>query len=149
MKKSIYSKTAERLALTARGAILLSLIRQHGTPAKLAERLGYDQQIVRDWIYKGYIPTPSAAKVAETLGVDASVLRPDVDWTPRPPKEPKPPREVVARTADARLLVRLAEKYGSVEALCKAAYITTTDFANWKCRGRIPAYKYPTLASME
>lgn len=151
MKKSIADKTAERLNLTDEGRVLLRLVETHGSPADLARKLGVDPQSVRSWIYVGAIPKTSAMRAAKILKVRAKDLRPDLpasEWVEKKVVE-KPARESVARSSDARLLVELAGKYGSVKALCAAAFCTPGDFHTWKTRGRIPAIKLPTFLALQ
>lgn len=151
MKKSIADKTAERLNLTEEGRVLLRLVETYGSPADLARKLGVDPQSVRAWIYVGAIPKGAAKIAAKILGARPKDLRPDLEpsaWVPKKAVE-KPVREPVARSSDARLLVELAEKYGSVKALCAAAFCTPGDFHTWKTRGRIPAIKLPTFLALQ
>lgn len=151
MKKSIADKTAERLNLTEEGRVLLRLVETHGSPADLARKLGVDPQSVRSWIYVGAIPKTSAMRAAKILKVRAKDLRPDLpasEWVVKKAVE-KPVRQPVARSDDARLLLTLAEKYGSVKALCAAAFCTPGDFHTWKTRGRIPAIKLPTFLALQ
>lgn len=151
MKKSIADKTAERLNLTEEGRVLLRLVETYGSPADLARRLKVEPQAVRAWIYVGAIPKGAAKIAARTLGVKPWDLRPDLDASTWVPKEviEKPARQPVARSDDARLLLGLAEKYGSVKALCTAAFCTPGDFHTWKTRGRIPAIKLPTFLALQ
>lgn len=151
MKKSIADKTAERLAASQEGCALLALVTTHGSPADLARKLGVDPQAVRSWIYVGAIPKSAAIRAAKILKVKPQDLRPDLPasaWAVKKAVE-KPAREPVARSADARLLLTLAEKYGSVKALCAEASCTPGDFHTWKTRGRIPAIKLPTFLALQ
>lgn len=151
MKKSIADKTAERLNLTSEGRVLLNLVETHGSPADLARKLGVDPQAVRSWIYVGAIPKSAAIRAAKILKVKPQDLRPDLPasaWVVKKAIE-KPARQPVARSDDARLLLTLAEKYGSVKALCAAAFCTPGDFHTWKTRGRIPAIKLPTFLALQ
>lgn len=151
MKKSIADKTAQRLTLTSEGRVLLNLVETHGSPVDLARKLGVDPQAVRSWIYVGAIPKSAAIRAARILKVKPQDLRPDLPasaWVVKKAVE-KPAREPVARSADARLLLSLAEKYGSVKALCAEAFCTPGDFHTWKTRGRIPAIKLPTFLALQ
>lgn len=151
MKKSIADKTAERLNLTSEGRVLLNLVETHGSPADLARKLGVDAQAVRSWIYNGFIPQSAAIRAAKILKVRPHDLRPDLPGSAWVVKvvQTKPARQPVARSDDARLLLSLAEKYGSVKALCAAAFCTPGDFHTWKTRGRIPAIKLPTFLALQ
>lgn len=152
MKKSIADKTADRLSLTEEGRALLRLV--DGVcecPSDLARKLGVDPQAVRSWIYVGAIPKSAAIRAAKILKVKPQDLRPDLPasaWVVKKAVE-KPERQPVARSEDARLLLALAEKYGSVKALCAAAFCTPGDFHTWKTRGRIPAIKLPTFLALQ
>lgn len=151
MKKSIATKTAERLHLTDEGRVLFNLVETHGSPADLARKLGVDPQAVRSWIYVGAIPKSAAIRAAKILKVKPQDLRPDLPasaWIVKKAVE-KPARQPVARSDDARLLLTLAEKYGSVKALCAAAFCTVGDYHTWKTRGRIPAVKLPTFLALQ
>lgn len=151
MKKSIADKTAERLNMTEEGRVLLRLVETHATPTDLARKLGADPQAVRSWIYVGAIPKAWAIRAAKILKVKPQDLRPDLpasEWITKK-VEKKPVREPVARSTDAKLLVSLADKYGSVKALCAAAFCTPGDFHTWKTRGRIPAIKLPTFLALQ
>jgi len=151
MKKSIADKTAERLNLTSEGRVLLNLVETHSSPANLARKLGVDPQAVRSWIYVGAIPKSAAIRAAKILKVRPQDLRPDLPasaWVVKKAVE-KPARQPVARSDDARLLLALAKKYGSVKALCAAAFCTPGDFHTWKTRGRIPAIKLPTFLALQ
>lgn len=150
MKKSIATKTAERLAQTLEGLALLNLLDKHGTPSDLAKKLKVDPQAVRQWIYAGAIPKGAAIAAAKALKVKAATLRPDLPasaWEVKAEEE-KPARKPVARTDDARLLVALAEKFGTVKDLCAKAHCTVSEFHTWKTRGRIPAIKLPTFLAL-
>ncbi len=152
MKKSIADKTADRLSLTEEGRALLRLV--DGVcecPSDLARKLGVDPQAVRSWVYVGAIPKSAAIRAAKILKVKPQDLRPDLPasaWVVKKAIE-KPARQPVARSDDARLLLTLAEKYGSVKALCAAADVTPGDFHTWKTRGRIPAIKLPTFLGLQ
>lgn len=137
--------------LTDEGKVLRDLIVTHGSPADLANKLGFDPQAVRNWIYVGAIPMSAAIRAAKVLKVKPQSLRPDLPasaWVPKKVVE-KPVRQPVARSSDARLLLALAEKYGSVKALCAEASCTPGDFHTWKTRGRIPAVKLPTFLALQ
>lgn len=151
MAKSIAHETEVRLSQTEEGKALLDLVRLHGNPTDLARKLGVDPQSVRQWIYSGAIPKTAAIEFAQKLKCKPASLRPDLPasaWIVKI-KEEKPPREPVARTQDAKLLVKLADKLGGVKALCDAAFCTPGDYHNWKTRGRIPAIKLPTFLALD
>lgn len=149
MKKTIAKKTAERLQLTAEGRALLALIESHGSPTLLADKLKVNPQSVRHWLYVGSVPKNAALDVASTLKMKPQQLRPDLPADTWKPKEvSRPAKELVARTADAKLLVRLAKQFGSVKDLCAAAGCTSSEFHTWKTRGRIPAIKLPTFLEL-
>lgn len=151
MKKTISIKTVERLAQTVEGAALLGVIEIHGSPSALASKLGVDPQAVRQWIYAGAIPKTVAAEAAKKLKLKPAQLRPDLPastWVIKV-KEEKPVREPVARTQDAKLLVRLAGKFGGVKELCEAAFCSPGEYHTWKARGRIPAIKLPTFLALD
>lgn len=151
MKKTIATKTAERLAQTVEGGALLALIeRVDGTPAGLARKLGVDPQSVRQWIYAGAVPKGMAVQVAKALKMKPTQVRPDLPastWAVKVEVE-KPVREPIARTEDAKLLVALANKFGGVKELCEAAFCSVGDYHTWKTRGRIPAIKLPTFLAL-
>jgi DNA-binding transcriptional regulator YdaS (Cro superfamily) len=150
MKKSVLPATAARLKETPEGCALLELIEQHGNPMRLSQALGIDAQPIRQWIYNGRASKTGARLIENTLGVPKEKVRPDIpvdDWVKKEP-EPKPVRVPVARNEDAKLLVALAEKYGSVRALCELAFCTPGDYHTWKTRGRIPAIKLPTFMAL-
>ena len=149
MKKSIATKTAKRLEQTEEGRVLLALVESNGSPANLAAKLKVDPQSVRHWLYVGSIPKSAAIKAAAILKCKAQDLRPDLAadaWKIKVVK--KPVREMIARTEDAKLLVSLADKFGSVKDLCAAAFCTPGEFHTWKTRGRIPAIKLPTFLAL-
>lgn len=150
MKKTIATKTAERLQLTEEGRVLLSLVESHGTPAMLAAKLKVDPQSVRHWLYVGSIPKGSVVSAAKVLKMKPQALRPDLPADTWKAKEvEKPAREPVARTDDAKLLVSLAKKFGGTKELCQAAMCTSAEFHTWKTRGRIPAIKLPTFLALQ
>jgi hypothetical protein len=151
MKKSIATKTVERLSLTSEGRVLLNLVETYGSPSELANKLGIDPQAVRSWIYNGFIPQSAAIRAAKILKVRPHDLRPDLPGSAWVVKiaPVKPTHQPVARSEDARLLLTLAKKYGSVKALCAAAFCTPGDFHTWKTRGRIPAIKLPTFLALQ
>jgi len=105
---------------------------------------------VRQWVYAGAIPKGAAIAAAKTLKIKPSALRPDLPksaWEVKV-EQAKPARQPVARTEDAKLLVVLAEKYGTVKELCARAHCTVTEYHTWKTRGRIPAIKLPTFLGL-
>lgn len=151
MAKSILRATALRLSETDEGLVLLGLIETHGSPNALAEATGIPAQWVRQWCYDGRVSKQGAIDIAEKLGLTKERIRPDVPaegWAKKE-VEPKPPRNPVARNEDARLLVELAEKFGSVRKLCDAAFCHPGDYHTWKTRGRIPAIKLPTFLALK
>lgn len=151
MKKSVLAATAARLKETPEGSALLSLIEKYQTPASLAGVAGVAPQRVRQWIYDGRVSKQAAEQMADAVEMPKEQIRPDIpaaDWIRKEP-DPKPVRVPVARNEDAKLLVALAEKYGSVRALCELAFCTPGDYHTWKTRGRIPAIKLPTLLALQ
>lgn len=151
MKKTILQKTADRLSESAEGKVLLDLINQTGSPAELARKIGVHAQLVRQWIYEGKVSRQGCEKVSKAFGLTKEQIRPDVDAAEWKKKvaEQKPVRVPVARNDDAKFLVQLAEKYGSVKALCEKAFCTVGDYHTWKTRGRIPAIKLPTFLALK
>ncbi len=153
MSKTILLATRSRLNETPKGRALLALVERFHSPMHLAEAMGVNPQLVRQWLYNGQISL-GGAKIAErTLQVAKESLRPDVtpeSWAEQKKVvERKPEKDPVAKTEDARLLVKLAAKMGSVRAVCDAAGCTTGDYHTWKCRGRIPAIKLPTFLGLK
>lgn len=150
MPLTVMQKTRDRLSRTEEGLALLKLIDEYETPMKLAEKLGFDEQQVRQWIYKGKMSKRGAVQIEESTGRKKIELRPDVcaaGWTVRQ-QGPVPKKPPIASTPDAKLLVKLAEQFGSVKDLCAAAFISVSDYHTYKSRGRIPAIKLPTLAGL-
>jgi len=92
-----------------------------------------------------------ALRMEEVTGRSRLEFRPDLDITDWDTKQqgPIPKKKPVAKTADAKLLVQLAEQFGSVKALCAAAFVTVGDYHTWKTRGRIPAIKLPTFLELQ
>lgn len=150
MKKTISTKTAERLQQTEEGRVLLGLIETYGTPAALAAKLKEDPQSVRHWLYVGSIPKAAAIRAAATLKKKPQYFRPDLPAGAWVIKEvEKPVREMVARSPDAKLLVSLADQYGGVKELCAAAECTTSEFHTWKTRGRIPVARRAAFEGLQ
>lgn len=151
MTISVMDKTRARLTQTPEGSALLELIDQYKTPALLASALGFNQQSVRQWILRGRISKRGALRVSDSLGYSKEALRPDLqsdEWD-RKPVGAEYGRKPVARTGDAKLLVDLAEQFGTVKSLCDAAYCSVADYHTWKSRGKIPAIKLPTLLALQ
>lgn len=135
------------------GQALLALLQTHGSPINLARALNVEAQAVRQWVYAGVMPKSAAMIFAGQLGMQPSDLRPDLPadaWVQKvkEDKPPKPSKQPVERTEDAKLLAGLAVKYGSVKAVCEAAHCTDSEFRTWKYRGRIPAIKLPTFLAL-
>lgn len=151
MPKNVLQKTRDRLNDTARGAALMRLVDEYGTPIKLAVGLGFDEQLVRQWIHKACISRSGALRMEEITGRSRLEFRPDLDMAAWDKKQqgPIPKKPPVAKTADAKLLVELAIQYGSVKALCAAAFISVGDYHTYKSRGRIPAIKLPTFLALK
>lgn len=134
-----------------RGRALASLIAEYGTAAELARATGFRATAVAMWVQRGYMSRRAAYTLAEVTGREKEEFRPDLtaeEWAkdfagPVPGEKP----EVI--TQDAKLLVQLAKQYGSVKALCAAAFITVGDYHTYKTRGRIPAIKLPTFLSLQ
>lgn len=153
MAKRIGAESAARLAETPQGKAFLDVLNKcDGSPAVLASRIGTYQQMVRNWVYKGEIPACWAQRVAKVMRVKVGAIRPDLPpgaWVEKAPEPPKAAPEPVARTADAKLLVRVANKLGGVEEACRAIFCTVDQYRNWKSRGRIPAIKLPTVLELD
>jgi DNA-binding transcriptional regulator YdaS (Cro superfamily) len=150
MKKTILQKTADRLSASPEGTVLLDLINRAGNPNELARKIGVHAQLVRQWIYEGKVSRQGAPKVALAFNTTQEAIRPDVDpaeWIKKP-VEQKAARVPVARSDDAKFLVRLAKKHGSVKAVCEKASCTVADYHTWKTRGRIPAIKLPAFLAL-
>lgn len=151
MTLKVMQKTRDRLNATPRGAALLKLVDEYETPIKLAEKLGFDEQQVRQWIYNARMSKLGALRMEEFTGRSRLEFRPDLDITDWDTKQQGPVlgKPAVARTPDAKLLVKLAQQYGSVKELCAAACVTVGDYHTWKTRGRIPAIKLPTFLGLQ
>lgn len=150
MTLTVMDKTKDRLRATPEGAALLDLIAEKGSPSKLAAAVGVNQQSVRQWLLRGRISQRGALLVSERLGYDKEALRPDLavcDWNKQPPGRDHG-CQAEAKTSDARLLVELADQFGTVQSLCESAMCTTGDYHTWKSRGRIPAIKLPTFLAL-
>jgi len=151
MPQNLSSRSIERLSKTPEGNMLLGAILLHKGPTKLAAFLNVSPMAVRQWVYSGRMSIRGAEAMAELTKRDKREFRPDLsdeEWGREPPG-PVPGSPPEAKTADAKLLVKLAAQYGSVEALCAAAYITVANYHTWKSRGRIPAIKLPTLMALQ
>jgi hypothetical protein len=134
-----------------RGLALASVIAEYGSNAELARATGFGPAAVAMWVQRGYMSRRAAYTLAEVTGREKEEFRPDLtaeEWArdfagPVPGCPPKP------TTADAKLLVSLAEQFGSVKALCAAAYCSVSDYHTWKTRGKIPLIKLPTLLELQ
>lgn len=134
-----------------RGRALASVIAEYGGNAALARATGFRRDAVGMWVQRGYMSRRAAYTLAEVTGREKEEFRPDLtaeEWAkdfagPVPGEKPEP------TTQDAKLLVQLAKQYGSVKALCAAAFITVGDYHTYKTRGRIPAVKLPTFLSLQ
>lgn len=134
-----------------RGRALASLIAEYGTSANLAKATGFGTAAVGMWIQRGYISRRAAYTLAEVTGRMKEEFRPDLtadEWAKEFPG-PVPGEPPVAKSKDAKLLVKLAKQFGSVRALCDAAFITVGDYHTYKSRGRIPAIKLPTFLALQ
>jgi hypothetical protein len=140
-----------RLNETDRGRALLSVINEFGGNLPLAKKLGVTANRVGMWVHRGFMSMRGASDLAELTGRERSEFRPDLsdaDWD-RAFAGPVPGKKPECKTADSRLLVELAEKYGSVSKLCEKAYISVGDFHTWKSRGKIPAIKLTTMLMLQ
>lgn len=147
MPSQITEKTRDRLVKTDRGAALLSLLDEYGSPAELGRAVNEDRTVIIMWVNRGWISIRGAINIADRTGRMKEEFRPDLcgaEWERRFPG-PVPGQETVVDTEDGRLLMRLAEQFGSVSHLCAAAGITVATYHQWKSRGRIPAIKLPTM----
>ena len=134
-----------------RGRALASLIAEYGSNAELARATGFRRDAVGMWVQRGYISRRAAYTLEEVTGRMKEEFRPDLtaeEWA-REFAGPVPGQPPVVTTQDAKLLVQLATQFGSVKALCAAAFITVSDYHTYKSRGRIPAIKLPTLLSLQ
>lgn len=134
-----------------RGRALASVLAEYGSNAALARATGFRPDAVAMWLQRGYMSRRAAYKLAEVTGREKEEFRPDLsaeEWV-REFAGPVPGEKPVPKTQDAKLLVRLAKQYGSVKALCEAAYITVGDYHTYKSRGRIPAIKLPTFMALK
>lgn len=126
---------------------MLSLLDEFTSQAAIAKVAGVDAPTVWKWFELGRMSRRGAIAMAEATGREKEEFRPDLmakDWEMK--ISGRVPSQAAANdTADARLLVQLAEKYGSVRELCDLVSITVSDYHTWKSRGRIPAIKLPTL----
>lgn len=134
-----------------RGRALASVIAEYGSSAALGRATGFGPAAVGMWIQRGYMSRRAAYRIAEATGRMKEEFRPDLseaEWDqefpgPNPGIKPEP------TTQDAKLLVALADQFGSVKALCAAAFITVGDYHTYKTRGRIPAIKLPTMLALQ
>lgn len=134
-----------------RGRALASVIAEFGSNAELARATGFRPAAVGMWVQRGYMSRRAAYTLAEATGREKEEFRPDLsaeEWA-RDFAGPVPGQPAVATTKDAKLLVNLAEQFGSVKALCAAAFISVSDYHTYKSRGRIPAIKLPTLMGLK
>lgn len=134
-----------------RGRALASLIAEYGSSAELARVTGFGPAAVGMWVQRGYMSRRAAYTLAEVTGRMKEEFRPDLseaEWA-RQFAGPVPGEKPAVATQDAKLLVQLAEQFGSVKALCAAAFITVGDYHTWKTRGRIPAIKLPTFLGLQ
>lgn len=133
-----------------RGRALASVIAEFGSSAALARATGFRPAAVGMWVQRGYMSRRAAYTLAEATGRMKEEFRPDLsesEWDQEFPG-PNPGMKPVADSQDAKLLVNLAEQFGSVKDLCAAGFFSVSDFHTWKSRGRIPAIKLPTLAGL-
>lgn len=134
-----------------RGRALASVIAEFGSNAELARATGFRPAAVGMWIQRGYMSRRAAYTLAEATGREKEEFRPDLtaeEWA-REFAGPVPGEPPLVTTQDAKLLVSLAKQFGSVKALCEAAFINVSDYHTYKSRGRIPAIKLPTLLSLK
>ena len=134
-----------------RGRVLASLIAEYGSAAELARATNFKPTAVAMWVQRGYMSRRAAITLAEVTGREKEEFRPDLsaeEWA-RDFAGPVPGQKPVPTTQDAKLLVKLAEQFGSVKALCEAAFITVSDYHTYKSRGRIPALKLPTFLELQ
>jgi hypothetical protein len=134
-----------------RGRALASVIAEFGSSAELARVTGFRPAAVGMWVQRGYMSRRAAIRLEAATGRMKEEFRPDLseaEWDQEFPG-PNPGIKPEATTSDAKLLVALAAQFGSVKALCAAAFITVGDYHTYKTRGRIPAVKYPTLLALQ
>jgi hypothetical protein len=134
-----------------RGRALASVIEEFGSNAELGRVTGFRPAAVGMWVQRGYMSRRAAYTLAEVTGREKEEFRPDLtaeEWA-RDFAGPVPGEPPVAQTQDAKLLVNLARQFGSVKALCSAAFISVSDYHTYKSRGRIPAIKLPTLLGLQ
>lgn len=134
-----------------RGRVLASLIAEYGSAAELARATNFKPTAVAMWVQRGYMSRRAAYRLAEVTGRMKEEFRPDLseaEWDQEFPG-PNPGIKPVPTTQDAKLLVKLAKQFGSVKALCEAAFITVSDYHTYKSRGRIPAIKLPTFLGLQ
>lgn len=134
-----------------RGRALASVIAEFGSSAALARATGFRPAAVGMWVQRGYMSRRAAVRLADKTGRMKEEFRPDLceaEWDQEFPG-PNPGIKPSATTQDAKLLVKLAEQFGSVKELCTAAFISVSDYHTYKSRGRIPAIKLPTLMALQ
>lgn len=134
-----------------RGRALASLIAEYGSAAGIGRVVGVCQPATAMWVKRGYISRRAACALADITGRMKEEFRPDLseaEWAQEFPGW-NPGIKPVASTDDAKLLVRLADQFGSVSNLCSAAFCSVSDYHTWKSRGRIPAIKLPTFLSLQ
>lgn len=150
MTLAVMEKTRDRLRKTGEGRALLSLLDDYETPTKMASVLGFNAQSIRQWILRGKVSKRAAIELELLTGREREEFRPDLDekaWNSKPCGAPQG-HVPVATTSDAKLLVELADQFGSVQSLCESAMCTAGDYHTWKSRGRIPAIKLPTFLAL-
>lgn len=133
-----------------RGRALASLIAEYGSNAGLARATGFRPAAVGMWVQRGYISRRAAYTLAEVTGRMKEEFRPDLsieEWV-RDFAGPIPGQPPIAITNDAKLLVKLAKQFGSVQALCEAAFCRVSDYHTYKSRGKIAAIKLPTFIGL-
>lgn len=144
------SKKDQLLLSTKPGRALKTLLDKHGGTLALASSLGIYDSTVQKWAEKGKVSKRGARLVESVLGVKKEKMRPDLtekDWLAGEPGKGIM-EEFIPKTDDSRLLIGLADKFGSVKELCAAAFCTPGDYHTWKSRGRIPAIKLPTFLAL-
>jgi len=140
----------ERLRQTDAGRALLSLLDQYGGTAELSSFIGVAQPVVTNWVMAGRVSTQGAIEIARATGREREEFRPDLvgDQWDRP-RGKRLSGAVEPHTADAKLLVELADQHGGTIQFCEASGIKLGDYHQWKSRGRIPAIKLPSLLAMK
>jgi hypothetical protein len=141
----------ERLSKTPEGKALLDLVHRFDSRADMAKALGIQKGLIACWVNEGRISRAGAQLVSEKLMIDTSAMRPDLDakaWEAKPPG-----RRINEKSAhdnhDQRLLISLADHYGSVIKFCAAAEVKPDQYRSWKSRGRIAAWVLPRLCRLD